>query len=203
MTTPWPAEAPRPVLVMGVRETLPLVVRLAPSAFPLRAAWRLALYLLVVLVPVAVFVGVTADPLAGVMVLALAAISLVVVPELVVKVKRGPVLGADKAGVWIRPLAAPHALFLPWTSVAGVYVRRTNGHECLCVRPLDPAVDAAFVPSWGGGLDRKAGAAIDNKIRYQRLGTNVFVPLTGADVATPELLRELTWYSAGRCPVGG
>lgn len=105
---------------------------------------------------------------------------MVAVPVLVVRgrlVGDGPLLAADHAGVWVRPLRlGSQVAWLPWRAVAAVYVTR-KGFEDLVV--LDPDPRAGVVP----------------------LGTRLTVTTLMSDHTAGEIIAGMVSLSGGRVPV--
>ena len=118
----------------------------------------------------------------------------------------GPAIGADKDGVYVRPSLDPkRTLFLPWDEVRLIAVRRMNGPN-LCVCPADPRVESPFTvansAAKGHAPGRGWGLAAAQQRRTKNLGTNIFVPIGGADRPAAEIVDTLRQWSSGRVPAG-
>ena len=202
MNPPVPEDTGQPgaVLVHGVRETLPLVVRLNPW----RYAWAGTRYALTVFLLMAspfVVLFLIVKPLFFWLPLLIVPLGLLRFPHLFIAARRGPVLGADEAGIWLRLVYTRKAVFLPWPEVFVITVEKTFGHVELCARPRDLDFDAYLaIPVRGFGDVRQGQRTATNWMRV-KLGTNVHTPLTGGDVSVEEVLTKLRQFSAGRCPV--
>lgn len=192
---------PESILVRHVRETLPFVVKLSG----LKLAWR-STYLFMIFLAVigALFTALLVSemgPSALLFIPIFAAFALVIMP-FVAWGARKPVLGADQAGIWVKVFRARKTVFLPWEAVGAVRIGTFAWHHELCVDAKDPAVDQALYPAAMGNLEQQAGQAMVNRRARKKLGTNIHTPLTGAPMSHEDLLAQLRYYSAGRCPIG-
>jgi len=107
--------------------------------------------------------------------------------------------GADHHGVYLRPhLDKSRVLFLPWSRVEMVSVRRWHGPQ-LVIKPRDPGIERQFDLVPRGRLQDRAGTALAQRRRIKRLGTNIHAPIAGQDAA--EILNALRYQAAGRAPV--
>ena len=191
---------PGAVLVHGVRETLPLVVRLDPWRYAWAGTRFAAAAMLLLASPFIVFL-LFVNPLFFWLPLMIVPVALLRFPTLFLAARRGPVLGADEAGIWLRLVHTRKAVFLPWSEVFVITVTKTFGHVELCARPRDLDLDAALaIPVRGFGDARQGQRSATNWMRI-KLGTNVHAPLTGGDVSVEEVLEKLKEFAAGRCPV--
>jgi hypothetical protein len=117
----------------------------------------------------------------------------------------GPAIGVDKTGVYIRPsLDMKRTQFLPWDQIRTVSVRNMNGPN-LCVCPVDSRVEDPFTVANSSTKThfsgRSVGLMIAQHRRLKNLGTNIFVPIGGADKSPDEILDGLRQWSSGRAPI--
>jgi len=198
-----PSSVPASTLVHQVRDTLPFVVRLSPWQFAWTSVRRMMLWFGLCALPVAVFlVIVVRSPIPLILVPIMAAVALLMIPPLMLAVRRHPVLGADEAGLWVSVAPAKKAVFLPWDAIAEVAIKHFSAHDAVCVVPRDPAVDAALAPVTQGNMEARAGQTIAHRRMRAKLGTYIHTPLTGSGLTNEDVLAKLRYYAAGRCPVG-
>ena len=177
------------------------MVRLKPWRF----AWagtRHALTVFLLMASPFVVVFLIVKPLFFWLPLLIVPVGLLRFPQLFLAARRGPVLGADEAGIWLRVRPARKTLFLPWTDVAEITVGKTYGHVELCARPVDFDIDVDFAPPVTFGGEQGLGQRLAADWVYRKLGTNVHAPLTGSDHTADEVLARLRHYAAGRCRFG-
>ncbi|MEU8260017.1 hypothetical protein AB0C02_05280 [Micromonospora sp. NPDC048999] len=105
----------------------------------------------------------------------------------------GPVLAVGPDGLWIktRPTRG-QAIWLPWTAIDRIYLRRWSLEKMLCVKPRDPRV--------GTGLG--AFTALDSGLQQAFFGTGFTATVNFADRSEEEIMRAVVGYAAGRCRVG-
>lgn len=122
-------------------------------------------------------------------------------PFSVVRRLRPAQLAADADGVYVRPfLDKARVLHLPWADVESVYVRHWHGPQ-LCVKPRDARIEPQFNLAKQGDVGNRAGAAVAQKRRMKKLGTNIHVPIAAAPGTPADLLAALRYQAAGRVPV--
>ncbi len=141
-------------------------------------------------------------PLVGVVLVALGLLMLLVVPlEMVRQVRRGPVLGADRDGVYLQPrMVRNRTLYLPWELIESASIRRWRGPH-LCLKPKDATLDEMFsiensTPA-RGSRDR-AGKAVQQRRMWKSLGTNIVLPVGSAPQGPQGVLDALWHWSGGR-----
>ncbi len=105
----------------------------------------------------------------------------------------GPVLAVGPDGLWIktRPTRG-QAIWLPWTAIDRIYLRRWSLEKMLCVKPRDPRT--------GTGLG--AFTALDSGLQQMFFGTGFTATVNFADRSEEEIMRAVVGYAAGRCRVG-
>ncbi|WP_144121839.1 hypothetical protein [Catellatospora sichuanensis] len=125
----------------------------------------------------------------------------VALPVSVLRQQRQLQLAADAHGVYVRPfLDKARVLHLPWADVESIYVRQWHGPQ-LCVKPRDTRIEPQFNLNQRGDAGNRAGAAVAQKRRMKKLGTNIHVPIAAAPGTPAELLAALRYQAGGRVPV--
>lgn len=111
-----------------------------------------------------------------------------------VTVSGGPQLALNPYGMWIRARKWPvKSLFLPWASIARVYVRHAAlADRALCVVPRDPRV--------GSGLG--AFASYDQALQRAFTGAKLTASVRFADRPEQEILGAVSHFAAGRVWLG-
>lgn len=140
-------------------------------------------------------------PLVGVILVALGLLMLFGVPlEMARQVRRGPVLGADRDGVYLQPrMVRNRTLFLPWELIESASIRRWRG-PYLCLKPKDAILEKMFSienSSPSRSYRVRAGRAAQQQLMWKRLGTNIALPVGGAPQGPQAVLDTLLHWSSG------
>jgi hypothetical protein len=116
------------------------------------------------------------------------------------RVSRGPMLGADRSGVYLQPRTVrTRTLYLPWELIESVSIRRWRG-PCLCLKPKKAGIDELFSipnsspPTRGSSL----GKMIAQERMWKKLGTNISLPVGGAPQGPQGVLDTLWQWSGGK-----
>lgn len=104
----------------------------------------------------------------------------------------GPLLSADRDGVWIRARKWPvKAVRVPWELIAEVRTKRWLVEKVLCVVPRDDRV-GRFSDLWSAG---------DQMMNTAYFGTPLTASVVYGDTSEQDALRRLAELSAGRSRV--
>jgi hypothetical protein len=121
--------------------------------------------------------------------------------EIAWRVSRGPVLGADRGGVYLQPrIVRTRTLYLPWELIESATIRRWRG-PYLCLKPKKASLDELFSianSSPALGSRNRAGKIIVQKLMLKRLGTNIVLPVGGAPEGPQGVLDTLRQWSGGK-----
>lgn len=205
MSQPTPA----PAILPAIPEELPFLVRLQPTAHVLRHL-RLALAIFVPFGILMCVLGISLltsgeetvhsdrygdlpAPLMGWLLIALGLFCAAgPAVESMLKAGKGPALGADRNGVYLRPhLDKKRALFLPWPQIVSIELRNHRGPN-LCVKPHDARLEKAFKPKASGGSAAGVGQRHAIQRQLNKLGTFISIPVGGAPLEPQEILRQIT-----------
>jgi hypothetical protein len=140
-------------------------------------------------------------PLIGVILVALGLLMLLGVPlEMVRQVRRGPVLGADRDGVYLQPrMVRNRTLYLPWEQIESASIRRWRG-PYLCLKPKEAVLEDVFSianSSPARSYREQAGKAVQQRRMWKSLGTNIALPVGGAPHGPQGVLDTLRQWSDG------
>jgi hypothetical protein len=117
------------------------------------------------------------------------------------QVRGGPVLGADRDGVYLQPrLVRNRTLYLPWELIESASIRRSRGPH-LCLKPKEAMLEEMFSiqnsqPSRSYRV--RAGQAIAQQRIWESLGTNISLPVGSAPQGPQGVLDALQHWSGGR-----
>ena len=141
-------------------------------------------------------------PLVGVILVAFGLLMIFGVPlEMVRQVSRGPVLGADRHGVYLQPrMVRNRTLYLPWELIESASIRRWRG-PYLCLKPKEAILEEMFsmessTPS--RNYRARAGKAVQQRRMWKSLGTNIALPVGSAPQGPQGVLDALRDWSGGR-----
>jgi hypothetical protein len=140
-------------------------------------------------------------PLVGVILVAIGLFMIFGVPlEMARQVRRGPVLGADRHGVYLQPrMVRNRTLYLPWELIESASIRRWRG-PYLCLKPKDAILEEMFSianSSPSRSYRVRAGRAAQQQLMLKRLGTNIALPVGGAPQGPQAVLDTLRHWSGG------
>jgi hypothetical protein len=202
-----------PAILPAIPEGLPFLVRLKPTAHVLRHL-RIQLAIFVpfgILLCVAGIYMLTSGektvhsdrygdlpaPLMGWLAIALGIFCAVgMAVESMLKAGKGPAVGADRNGVYIRPgLDKKRTVFLPWQHIESIEVRDYRGPN-LVVKPFDARLEEEFAPKVSGGAAARAGQRRAIQRQLKKLGTFITIPVGGAPLEPQEILRQITQWRA-------
>ncbi|MGH3095454.1 MAG: hypothetical protein ACRDMV_05570, partial [Streptosporangiales bacterium] len=183
----YQTEAPELPTAKRVPDDLPLVIRPRVSRWILLFVTGL---LAVVVVPTTVVLASTGWPAALLtLVGTLLGYTLLCSFVIYTQASGGPLLSADRDGVWIRARKWPvKAVRVPWELIAEIRTKRWLVEKVLCVVPRDDRV-GRFNDLWSAG---------DQMMNSAYFGTPLTASVVYGDTSEGEALRRLAELSAGR-----